>query len=318
MQRCSTTKLQELLGVRIPLIQGGMSWVSQHALAAAVSEAGALGVIGSGGMDEVQLRAEIRALRVLTKRPFAVNLPLTNVHPDHDNELVERCLEVILDEVVPVVVTSAGAPSRCTPAFKERGIKVLHVVPSPRLARKCEETGVDAVIAESSEGGGHVRVIGLSTFALIPQVVDTVSIPVVAAGGIADARGVAAAVALGAQGVQVGTRFIATTECNAHPHFKQALVEAQAEGTAIYSRDYHASRALQTPAVRHMLEMEERGVGLEELRAYRGRGRARAGCVQGDLQEGILPAGAAAGLVGEILPAAEVVRALSMGFGATT
>ena len=313
----SHDSLNLVLGTHIPLIQGGMSWVSKHALAAAVSEAGALGVIGSGGMDEAELREEIRALRQVTQRPFAVNVPLTNVHPDHGDELVSRCLEVALDEAVPVVVTGAGSPKRYTPMLKEGGAKVLHVVPSPQLAFKCEQAGVDAVIAESNEGGGHVRVDGLSTLALIPQEVDAVSIPVVAAGGIADARGVAAVVALGAHGVQVGTRFIATVECNAHPHFKQAVLEAREEGTAIYCKAHHASRALQTPAVRRMLEMEAQGVELEELLAYRGRGRAREGCIQGNLQEGILPAGTGAGMIDEILPAGEVVRTLSVGFGVT-
>lgn len=307
--------LNHVLGTRIPLIQGGMSWVSRHALAAAVSEAGALGVIGSGGMDEAELREEIRALRQVTERPFAVNLPLTNVHPDHGDELLSRCIEVTLDESVPVVVTGAGSPRHYTPMLKEAGARVLHVVPSPQLALKCEQAGVDAVIAESNEGGGHVRVDGLSTLALIPQVLDAVSIPVVAAGGIADARGVAAVVALGAHGVQVGTRFIATVECNAHPHYKQAVLDAREEATAIYSKAHHASRALQTPAVRRMLQMEAQGVGLEELLAFRGRGRAREGCIRGDLQEGILPAGTGAGMIDEILSAGEVVRSLAAGFG---
>jgi enoyl-[acyl-carrier protein] reductase II len=306
--------LNALLGTRIPLIQGGMTWVSGHALAAAVCEAGALGVIGSGGMDETELGDEIRALRQKTQRPFAVNIPLTNVHPEHGDELLSRCLKVTLDEAVPVVVTGAGSPKNTTPMLKEAGARVLHVVPSPQLAVKCEQAGVDAVIAESNEGGGHVRVDGLPTLALMPQVVDAVSVPVVASGGIADARGVAAAVALGAHGVQVGTRFIATVECNAHPHFKQALLDAGEESTAIYSKAYHASRALQTPAIRRLLQMEAEGTELEELLAYRGRGRARKGCIEGNLEEGILPAGTGVGLIREVLPAREVVLSLAAGF----
>ncbi len=313
----SRPSLTRILGIDHPILQGGMTWVSRHALAAAVSEAGALGVLGSGGMEAEELREEIRALRALTVRPFAVNVPLVDVRPSGDAGIVEAMIEVVLDERVPVVVTSAGSPSRFTPRLKAAGATVIHVVPSVPLACKAEEAGVDAIVAESSESGGHIRSDGLATFSLVPQVVDAVRIPVVAAGGICDARGVAAAFALGAHGVQLGTLFIATTECNAHPLFKAALLAAEPEGTAVYCRAHHASRALATPAVARLVEMEARGASPAELAEFRGRGRARAGCITGDVDRGILPAGSAAGLVREIRPAAEVVRDLVRGFSET-
>jgi enoyl-[acyl-carrier protein] reductase II len=226
-------------------------------------------------------------------------------------------IEVVQDERPPIVVTGAGSPARFTPRLKAAGATVIHVVPSVELARKAADAGVDVVVAESCESGGHIRPDGLPTFSLVPQVVDAVRIPVVAAGGICDARGVAAAFALGAAGVQLGTLFIATTECNAHALFKAALLAADPEGTAVYCRGYHASRALATPAVERLVEMEADGASTAELAAFRGRGRAREGCIDGDLEGGILPAGAAVGLVREIRPAAEVVRALVAGVSET-
>jgi len=306
-------RLTRLLGIELPIIQAGMTWVSRHELAAAVSRAGALGVIGSGGMDPDELRGEIRALRRRCSQPFAVNVPLLNVRPDGDDTIVERLMRVVLEERVPIAITSAGTPRTYTARLQDAGAVVLHVVPTVALARKARDAGVDALVAEGFESGGHVRSDGLSTFALVPQVVDAVSLPVVAAGGIADARGVAAALALGADGVQIGTRFIATNECNAHRHFKQALVHADSEGTAVYSRAWHTSRALATPLVKRLVEMEQAGASSEEIRAVRGRDRARRGCIEGDLQEGILPAGAGVGLVHEVLPAAEVVQELARG-----
>ncbi len=306
--------LTELLGIDYPIVQAGMTWISRYELAAAVSEAGALGVIGSGGMEAEELRIEIRALRDRTSRPFAVNVPLVNVRPDGDDSIVERLIDVVVEERVPIVITGAGSPKRFTPRLEAAGSIMIHVVPSVRLALKAEAAGVDAIVAEGFEAGGHIQSDGLTTFALIPQVVDAVSVPVIAAGGIADARGIAAAIALGAHGVQLGTRFIATTECNAHRACKDALSAADAEGTAVYSRAWHASRALATPVVRRMVAMEAEGCDAEGIRAVRGRGRAREGCIEGDLVEGILPAGAAVGLVREVVPAAELVAELVRGY----
>jgi enoyl-[acyl-carrier protein] reductase II len=306
--------LTQILGIEHPILQGGMTWVSRHALAAAVSEAGALGVIGSGGMEPEELRSEIRAARGLTVRPYAVNVPLVDVRPSGDPGVVERMIDVVLDERVPVVVTGAGSPARFTSRLKAAGATVIHVVPSVALARKAADAGVDVVVAESCESGGHIRPDGLPTFSLVPQVVDAVSIPVIAAGGICDARGVAAAFALGASGVQLGTLFIATIECNAHALFKAAVLAAESEGTAVYCRGHHASRALATPAVEALIRMESGGASAEELARFRGRGRAREGCIRGDIDGGILPAGAAVGLVRDIRPAGEVVRDLVRGF----
>ena len=190
---------------------------------------------------------------------------------------------------------------------------MLHVVPSPELAVKAERAGVDALIAESHEAGGHVRAGGLSTFALVPQVVDAVRLPVVAAGGIADGRGVAAALALGAQGVQIGTRFVATIECEAHDHYKRALVDAGPEDGVIYSNRDHASRGLATPIVNALIELEQSGASVEELRALRGRHRARLGCVDGVIDEGICPAGAGVGLVRDTPAVSAVIDALLAG-----
>lgn len=302
--------LQHLLGIDHPILQGGMTWVSRHALAAAVSEAGALGVIGSGGMEAEELRNEIRALRRLTRRSFGVNVPLVNVRPDGDELIVERLIAVVIEERVPIVVTSAGSAARFTCRLKAAGAVVIHVVPSVPLAVKAAEAGVDALVAESSESGGHIRTDGLATFSLVPQVVDAVRVPVIAAGGICDGRGLAAALALGASAAQFGTRFIATVECNAHESFKREILNAGAEGTAIYCRAHHASRALATPAVRHLVQMESEGRPTQDLISFRGRGRARDGCIDGNVEQGILPAGAAVGLVHAVRPAGEVVAEL--------
>lgn len=290
-----------------------MTWVSRHELAAAVSEAGGLGTLGAGGMDPEELRDEIRSVRAKTERPFAVNVPLVLVRPDQDQEVLGELLKVVRDEAVPVVVTGGGSPARYTPLLKEAGHRVMHVVPSVRLALKAEVCGVDAVVAEGWEAGGHIAANGLSSLTLIPQVVDAVSLPVVAAGGIADGRGVAAALALGACAVQLGTRFIATLECNAHPAFKHAVLAADAEGAAVYCRDYHASRALRSPLVERLIAMEAEGRSLEEILNLRGRHRARQGCIEGNLREGILPAGSGVGLVSQIVSVAELMRELTEG-----
>lgn len=289
-----------------------MSWVSRHGLAAAVSEAGGLGVIGAATMDPDELRGEIRALRALTERPFGVNVPLVLLRPD-GGDRVPDLIGVVLEEDVPVVITGAGSPRRFTQELKDAGRKVAHVVPSPKLAAKAQASGVDFVIAESTEGGGHVRVDGLATLSLIPQVVDAVPCPVVAAGGIADARGILAALALGACGVQMGTRFIATRECEAHAAYKREVEAAGPESAVIYSRRYHASRGLDTPLVRRLIELEDEGADLEQITALRGRHRAQLGCVEGGVEEGILPAGSGVGLVHDTPTVRELLEHLESG-----
>lgn len=303
------SELTAKLGISVPIIQGGMAWVSGGRLAGAVSAAGGLGVLGSATMDPQVLRAEIRAVRAQTDNPFAVNLPLIGLRAD-GHDVLGELVEVILAEDVPVVITGAGSPARLTRVFKEAGRMVGHVVPSPRLAVKSYEAGVDFVVAESSEAGGHIRPGGLATLSLVPQVVDAVPLPVVAAGGIADGRGVAAAFALGASAVQIGTRFIATAECEAHPAYKDCVVRGNAEDAVIYGPHGHVSRGLANPAVQRMVDMERAGASTEELRAERGKDRARRGCVEGDVEEGILPSGSGVGLVGEIVTVAELLDEL--------
>ena len=301
------TPLTRLLGTRLPIVQGGMAWVSRHRLAAAVSEAGGLGVLGAATMEPEELRREIALVRARTQRPFAVNVPLVCVRPD-GTPIAEQLVEVAIAERVPVVITGAGSPARFTERLRKGGATVLHVVPSPALAAKAEAAGVHAVVAESCEAAGHIRDGGLATFSLVPQVVDAVACPVVAAGGIADARGILAAFALGAHGGPRGPRFVATAGCEAHAGYTRALVDAGAEGAVVYSRADRASRGLATPLVAELVEMERAGADAAAVAARRGRHRARAGCVDGDLQTGICPAGSAVGLVRETPTVAELVQ----------
>jgi len=306
------TPLSTLLGTDLPIIQGGMSWVSHFNLASAVSNAGGLGVLGAATMDPEELRTEIQAVRVLTDRPFAVNVPLISVRPD-GTDTNRALMDVVMDQRVPIVITGAGSAKLFTKELQAAGAIVLHVVPSPSLARKAEAAGVDGVVAESTEAGGHVRAGGLATLSLVPQVVDAVACPVVAAGGIADGRGILAAMALGAAGVQIGTRFVATRECQAHAAYKRALIDAPAEGSALYSRDYHASRGLATEIVVRLVELERTGAPQSEITSLRGRDRARIGCVEGHIDEGICPAGSAVGLVDSELTVADLMAELERG-----
>jgi len=300
------TSLTRLLEIELPVIQGGMSWVSHCGLASAVSDAGGLGVLGAATMDPDELAAEIEAMRIMTEQPFGVNVPLICVRPD-GSDLTRALIDVVLASAAPIVITGAGSAARYTAELKAAGKTVLHVVPSPELALKAEAAGVDAVVAESNEAGGHVRADGLATLSLVPQVVDAVDCPVVAAGGIADARGVLAALALGAGGAQLGTRFIATAECDAHAAYKRAIVAARAEDSAIYCRTHHASRGLLTQIVKELVERERAGASARELAELRGRHRARLGCIEGELDEGICPVGSGVGLVRDTATVAEVM-----------
>ena len=277
-------RLTDLLGIEVPVIQGGMVWCAGARLAAAVSEAGGLGLIGSGSMEPELLRAQIRKARTLTARPFGVNVPLIHRHAAAN-------LEVALAEGVRILFTSAGTPKKVVPRCKEAGATVFHVVSHPELARKCEQAGVDGVVAEGFEAGGHDGREELTTLALVPLVVDAVSVPVVAAGGIADGRGMAAALALGASGVQVGTVFLATPESSAHPAFKQAIVDAPPEATRLVLKKAIPVRLLANPLRARIEEAEARGAGLEELLNLIGEGRPRRGMRDGDLDEGELEVG---------------------------
>ena len=310
------TRVNRLLGIRYPILQGGMFWLATAELAAAVSNAGGLGVIApyagleKGGDPAENLRLQMEKIKGLTDRPWGVNLLL-------DVDLDGILADCLLREGVRIVVTAAGNPRRYTELFKSQNIRVLHVVSSVRQARLAEECGVDAVIAEGVEAAAHVGFDEIPLLSLLPQVADAVAIPVIAAGGIADARGMAAAIALGAEGVQLGTRFVAVEENIAHIRYKQAIVGAGDADTVVTCRRLVPTRSLKTDLLRRVLELEAAGATAEELRAFLGRGRDRdrRGQIDGDLVNGAASCGASAGLIREILPAAEVIRNLVDGYG---
>jgi enoyl-[acyl-carrier protein] reductase II len=304
------TRLCELLGIEYPIIQGGMVWIANAELAAAVSNAGGLGLISpNAGMsrndDQVEnLKKQIEIAKGLTSKPFGVNLPILN------NPQIEALVDAVIKAKVKVVATAAGNPALYTSRFKEAGIKVLHLVAAVRHAQSAERRGVDAVIAEGYEAGGHNGLDELTTLTLVPQVADAVAIPVVAAGGIADARGVVAALALGADGVQMGTRFVATSECAAHQNFKDAVVKATDTDTAITGRKLGPTRILKNEIATKLLGMEAAGASAEELQAFIGSSRSRTGQFEGDLANGEAYCGSIAGMIKEIKSAAEVIQSI--------
>ena len=306
------TRICALLGIEYPIIQGGMNWIANAELAAAVSQAGGLGLISPdagmalGGDLVENLRQQIRRAKSLTDKPFGVNLPLGRPQ-------IKDLIDVAIAEGIPVIVASAGNPAAYTGYMKNSGVKVLHVVASARHARRAEAEGVDVIIAEGYEAGGHNGFDELPTMVLVPQVVDAVSKPVVAAGGIADARGFMAALALGAEGVQMGTRFIATHECIAHPNFKQALLQAGDTGTIITGRKLGPTRGLKNELTAKLLEMESRGASAEELLDFIGSGRARAGHLEGDFKDGEAYCGAVGGMIKDLVSAAEVIQNIVQG-----
>jgi enoyl-[acyl-carrier protein] reductase II len=302
------TRLCDLLGIEYPIIQGGMVWIANAELAAAVSNAGGLGLISpTAGMsrngDQVEnLKEQIEIAKSLTSKPFGVNLPILNNHQ------IEELVSTVIDAKVKVVVTAAGNPALYTSRFKEAGIKVLHLVAAVRHAQSAEKRGVDVVIAEGYEAGGHNGLDELTTFTLVPQVVDAVTIPVVAAGGIADARGIVAALALGADGVQMGTLFVATRECAAHQNFKEAILKASDVDTVITGRKLGPTRILKNEVAAKMLEMEAAGASAEELLAFIGSSRSRTGQFEGDLANGEAYCGSIAGMIKEIKSVGDVIR----------
>ena len=295
------TRLTELLGIRYPILQAGMIWASGYRLAAACAEADILGTIGSGSMKPDLLRGQIRKARALTRKRLAVNVPLLRGD-------APELLEAALGEGIDVVISSAGNPAVVASRIHESGARWLHVVPTVRHGRKAQDCGADAVIGEGFEAGGHNGVDEVTTLALVPQLVDALSVPVVAAGGIADGRGLLAALALGAEGVSVGTRFAATVESSAHAAYKEAVVRASDTATVLFAKRIAPVRAIANPFVRRVREAEARGAPREELEEVYGRSHSRRGIFEGDLEEGELEAGQSSGLIREILPAAEVVR----------
>ncbi len=294
------TELCRLLEIDYPIIQGGMAWVSDAHLAAAVSEAGALGVVAAGHIqDPEELRREIGRVKELTSRPFGVNLMLMN-------PLVPRFVEIILEEGVPVVTTGAGNPGRFIPLLRDAGVKVVPVVASIALARRVEREGAHAVVVEGTEAGGHIG--ELTTMALVPQVVDAVSIPVVAAGGIADGRGFLAALALGAQGVQMGTRFAASTECRVHENWKRVYLRARDRDTVVTGRPTgHPVRIIKNRLAREFLKLEKEGAPLEVYERL-GVGALRRAAVEGDVKGGSVMAGQIVGLIKEVKPVKDIIQ----------
>jgi enoyl-[acyl-carrier protein] reductase II len=294
------TRLTKLLGIEHPIIQGGMAWTATWELVAAVSNAGGLGVIGAGQMPTDLLREQIRAAKQATDRPFGVNLMLLTPH-------VDELVQMVLDEGVSVVTTGAGNPGKYMTALQEKGIKVLPIAPSTALARRLEAAGADAIIGEGMEAGGHIG--DLTTMVLTPQLVDVLSIPVVAAGGIADGRGIAAAFALGAEGVQMGTRFMCAAECTIHPDVKTRILKARDRDTVVTGVSTgHPVRVLKNKLSRQIEELD-RANDPEAIEVL-GAGRLAAAMREGDVEMGSLMAGQCSAMVDSIQPAAEIIAEL--------
>ena len=282
------TRITELLGIEYPIIQGGMAWVAEHNLAAAVSEAGGLGLSGAASAPAEVVREEIRKARELTKKPFGVNIMLMSPYAD-------EVAQVVVEEGVKVVTTGAGNPGKYMKMWKEAGIKVIPVVASVALARMMEKAGADAVVAEGTESGGHIG--EATTMTLVPQVVDAVSIPVIAAGGIADGRGIAAAFMLGAEAVQMGTRFVVAKESIVHDNYKQRVLKAKDIDSTVTGRSHgHPVRCLRNQMTRDYIRLEEEGKGFEELE-YLTVGTLRKAVMEGDVTNGTVMAGQIAGMV---------------------
>lgn len=295
------TRITELLGCKYPIIQGGMAWVAESTLAAAVSNAGGIGLIAGGSAPIDYLRAQIRRAKELTDKPFGVNIMLMS---PNSAELAQ----LIIDEGVPIVTTGAGNPSKYIEAWKAAGIKVIPVIPSVALAKRMERAGADAVVAEGTEAGGHIG--ENSTMCLVPQVVDAVSIPVIAAGGIADGRGVAAAIMLGAQGVQVGTRFLAAEECQIHENFKRLVVEAKDTDSIVTGRfTGHPCRGVKTKFAKSLLTFEREGGTPEEFEEIT-LGSLRKAVVDGNIDEGSFLCGSIAGLINEVKSCKDIVESM--------
>ncbi|MBC1949943.1 enoyl-[acyl-carrier-protein] reductase FabK [Listeria welshimeri] len=291
--------ITNLLNIKYPIIQGAMAQIAKAPLVAAVSNAGGLGIIASGGMTAEMLREEIKKTKALTDKPFGVNLMLMMTN-------IAKLTEVIIEEKVGIVTTGAGTPKTFMPIWKEAGIIVIPVVPSVMIAKRMEKMGADAVIAEGTEAGGHVG--ETTTMALLPQIVDAVTIPVIGAGGIADGRGIVAALALGAKGVQIGTRFLATDECPVHPDFKAAVIKASDRDTTVTGRKTGAPvRSIKNKMIKEYIRLEEENADrdtLEELTL----GSLRKAVQEGDTENGSVMAGQIAGLITEIKPCKAVME----------
>lgn len=303
-------RITELFGIQYPLIQAGMIWASGWKLASAVSNAGGLGIIGAGSMYPEVLREHIQKCKQATDKPFAVNLPL--LYPN-----IEEHIGIILEEKVPIVFTSAGNPKTWTAKLKEHGIVVVHVVSSAKFARKCEEAGVDAVVAEGFEAGGHNGREETTTLCLIPAVREAISIPLIAAGGIATGRAMFAMMALGAEGVQMGSRFVCSPEASSHQAFKETIVASNEGDTMLSLKRLTPVRLIKNDFYKRVQEAEERCATTDELQEILGRARAKKGMFEGDLQEGELEIGQISSIIRDIKPAGQIVADVWEEFTAT-
>lgn len=303
-----TTRVTELFSIQHPIIQAGMVWVSGWKLASAVSNAGGLGIIGAGSMKPDLLREHLQKTAAATTRPFGVNVPLLRGD-------IDDLISVMLQENVKIIFTSAGHPGRHIEKFKNAGCIVVHVVANVKQAMKAQEVGCDSVVAEGFEAGGHNGLDEITTLSLIPQVVDAVNIPVIAAGGIADGRGMLAAFALGADAVQVGTRFAATVESSAHEVYKQKIVDAKDGDTVLTYRNILPVRAMKNPFMSEVQKEEtQKGMTRERMMELHAKGRERKGIFEGNWEEGEMEMGQSSGLVHDIIPAAEVINRMMREF----
>ena len=296
-------RITSLLGIQYPIVQGGMVWCSGWRLASAVSNAGGLGLIGAGSMHPEILREHIRKCRVATKFPFGVNIPL--MYPQ-----IEEIMNIVVEEGVKIIFPSAGNPKTWTGWLKERGITVVHIVSSSRFAVKCEEAGVDAVVAEGFEAGGHNGREETTTFCLIPAVREATTLPLIAAGGIATGEGILAAMVLGAEGVQIGTRFALTDESSASPLFKEYCLGLGEGDTKLLLKKLAPTRLVKNSFREAVEKAEDSGASMEELRTLLGRGRAKKGIFEGDLEEGELEIGQVSSIISRQQPVAEVMKEL--------
>lgn len=296
-----SNRVTQLFGIQYPIIQAGMIWTSGWRLASAVSNAGGLGLIGSGSMYPDVLKEHIQKCKSATNRPFGVNVPL--LYPD-----IDKHIKIIIEEKVGIVFTSAGNPKTWTPVLKEKGIKVVHVVSSSKFALKAEESGCEAVVAEGFEAGGHNGREETTTMVLIPAVRKAVSIPVIAAGGIATGRQMLAAMVMGAEGVQMGTRFVASEEASSHISFKNAVINTQEGDTILTMKQLIPVRLIKNKFYKEVQEAEWRGASPEELKELLGRARAKKGIFEGDMYEGELEIGQVSANLDDILPAAQIVK----------
>jgi enoyl-[acyl-carrier protein] reductase II len=305
----SKNRICSLFGIQYPIIQGGMVWCSGWKLASAVSNAGGLGLIGAGSMHPENLKHHIQSCKAATDKPFGVNVPL--LYPQ-----IDEIMQIIADEKVRIVFTSAGNPALWTQWLKERGIIVVHVVPNVKLARKCVERGVDGVVCEGFEAGGHNGKDEITTMVLTPQVVDAIGhdVPVIAAGGIGDARAFVAAIALGADAVQVGSRFAVTVESSAHENYKNHVIQADDTQTVLTLKQVTPVRLMKNPFYTQIAEAESRHAEISELTSILGQGRAKKGIFEGDLVEGELEVGQISGLIQNCPTAADVVASFIEGY----